>query len=94
MDLAVLVDQERAHQECGLRRRAAATDGGLHRCKAREEAPVAPRELIEIPALRCEAAVGGEVAAAAAQQQRIGGAVEVAQPAARLPGTASRMREQ
>ena len=44
--------------------------------------------------LRGEAAVGSEVAAEAAQQQCIGGAVEVAQPMARLPGTASRMREQ
>ncbi len=67
MDLAVLVDQERAHQECGLRRRAAATDGGLERCKAREEAPVAPRELVKIPALRSEAAVSSEVPAQAPQ---------------------------
>src|ERR1700736_1079034 len=89
MDLAVFVNQQSAHQERRGRGRATRAERGVDECKARNEAPVAARELLKVPALRREAAVGGEVTAKGVQQQSVAGAVQIAQPVARLRGAAA-----
>ena len=69
VDLAVLVDEERAHQERGAARQIAA-EHRLKRRETRHEALVAASESVEVPALRGEAPVLHERPAAAREQQR------------------------
>src|SRR4029077_11135130 len=57
VDLAVLVDQERAHEEGGLRRDAVRCERGLDRRELRDKAPVPAREISEVPAAGGERAV-------------------------------------
>src|SRR6516225_4139602 len=93
MHLAILVYQERAQEKRGLRCNTRC-DRRLDCREARDEVPVAPGELPEVPAPRDQLAVGSEACARAVQQQGSAGAGYFAQRGARPRQAAGRVGEE